>query len=133
MSATDESDMPAPMKLDELVDSLKTIRDGDLNPTMRGIARDILKALSRRESIRRKGYQAGYNVGFDKGFGIRSATDQRDTMERSALRTALENAAKQFRLYETLHLQKSPPDAAKAATNRQFVKMCETALYRSRE
>lgn len=44
------------------------------------------------------------------------------------MQTALTEAAKQYRKYEKLHKEKTPPDLDKSETNRQFAEMCEQAL-----
>lgn len=46
---------------------------------------------------------------------------------------ALEKCRAQFRFYVDQHLAKSPPDYAKAETNRDFVRVCDAALTAYRQ
>lgn len=44
---------------------------------------------------------------------------------------ALEKCRKQFDLYVTNYMEKNPPDMDKAATNQEFVELCEAVLAKA--
>lgn len=52
-----------------------------------------------------------------------AAADRIEALER-----ALERCRDQFDFYVSSHMAKTPPDMEKAATNQEFVELCDAAL-----
>jgi len=49
-------------------------------------------------------------------------------MSEVVVREALKKCRDQFEFYVQAHLAKQPPDMDKAATNQEFVELCDAAL-----
>jgi hypothetical protein len=105
------------------------------------VTSDIIERLKnradtwRRQSFSSSEYLMHYS-GWDKQIDDEAAAELARLRARVAelegesarLQKTLEAAATQFEFYEQQHMAKSPPDEAKAITNRSMAMMCRGAI-----
>lgn len=94
--------------------------------------RDSLKARMAELEIERDGFKAG---SADNAMHFEALKEDYDSLRSLCKQMArnIERCRAQFDFYVTSHMGKRPPDMDKAATNQEFVEICEAAISAAKE